>query len=113
MSSAARFPASPAQRPARYNYDASLSCPRCFRGAGALSRPAVERGLYRCAGCAARFRFEPETDSQLATLVHVPYAETEYRPTVNDRCSCGAFTGGGSCQTCRNQEQREAREAGR
>lgn len=73
MSTAASpaFPPAPLQAE-RYNFLPDLACPRCFRGAGALVRPAADGGLYRCApGCNARFRFEPATDAKVATLVRV------------------------------------------
>lgn len=79
MSSAAPSPASPPASPGtRYNFDPALPCPRCFREAGSLSRSAADRGLYRCAGCSARFRFEVADDAQAATLVHVLWTDEEW-----------------------------------
>lgn len=62
----------------RYNFDPALTCPRCFRGAGALSRSATDRELYRCSGCQARFRFEITSDDQPETLVHVLWTDEEW-----------------------------------
>lgn len=74
---------------ARYNYPPNLACPRCFRGAGALSRPAADGGLYRCErGCYARFRFEPANDFQPATLVHVMSDAYNAGARIADDCFC-------------------------
>lgn len=81
--------------PKRFNFDPSLACPCCFRGAGSLSRSAADKSLYRCGGCSTRFRFEPANDVQAETLVRVLWTEEEWNAgaRIADDCfcpSCGA-----------------------
>lgn len=91
--------------PDRYNFAPSLACPLCFRGAGALSRQAADLGLYRCGGCAARFRFEAATEVRAATLVRVLWTDEEWnagaRIADDWQCpSCGARGFNVVCPSC-------------
>lgn len=85
----------------RFNVPGGLSCPLCFRP----SSLAIVGGFYYCRdGCAAWFRFLPETPDRLATLERVQAVPTE-------RCKCGKYNGGGPCFTCNEQERLDARAA--
>lgn len=84
-----------ASRPELYHFDPELACPRCFRDAGALSRSAADRGLYRCAGCASRFKFIAATERDAAALERVFWTDEEWNAgaRIADDCfcpSCGA-----------------------
>lgn len=74
-------------------------CPRCYRKGTLEGVTPVYDGVrkFDCGACFARFRFEPETDAQPATLVQIPF------DVQVSRCAdCSARIGAGltTCTPC-------------